>query len=136
MADYQQLHSHDGSISSTVLRRSDTAYIPDDPANRDRQTYLQWVAEGNVPDPPDPLPDPPEPAPLTLAADPEGDLDAVTLRYHEAALRGLRDPATQAHAELDARVTALEEQLRVMKEAPAPRPRPTNPETGGRPPGR
>ena len=55
MADYQQVRDPmTGQISTTILRRIDSAYIPDDPANRDRQTYEQWLAEGNAPDPPSP----------------------------------------------------------------------------------
>jgi hypothetical protein len=37
--------------STSVLRRADNATIPDDPANRDRQEYNSWLADGNVPDP-------------------------------------------------------------------------------------
>lgn len=57
MADYQQiLDPMTQQISGTVLRRSDNAYIPDDPANVDRQAFGAWVADGNTPDPPEPLP--------------------------------------------------------------------------------
>lgn len=35
----------------TVKRVADEAYIPDDPANRDWQTFLAWEADGGVPDP-------------------------------------------------------------------------------------
>lgn len=56
MAEYQQTRAVDGSISTTIRRRADSAYIPDDPANRDRQEFLAWEAEGNTPDPPDPIP--------------------------------------------------------------------------------
>lgn len=45
---------------NTILRLSDNAFIPPDPANTDYQTYLAWLEEGNTPDPAPP-PAPPEP---------------------------------------------------------------------------
>ena len=52
-APYQQLlDPMTGKPSTTILRVADQAYIPDDPANRDRQEYLEWLEAGNQPDPP------------------------------------------------------------------------------------
>ncbi len=42
---------------STVLRVTDNAFIPFDPANIDYQAYLAWLEAGNTPEPAD------EPAP-------------------------------------------------------------------------
>jgi hypothetical protein len=60
MADYQL------TATEVVIRTEDGASIPNDPANRDRAEYEQWLVDGGVPDPyvaPEPLP--PDPAPET-----------------------------------------------------------------------
>jgi hypothetical protein len=39
--------------TEAILRKSDDAHIPKDEGNRDYQEYLQWVAQGNTPEPAD-----------------------------------------------------------------------------------
>ncbi len=36
------------SEHKTIIRLSDSAFIPFDEANTDYKQYLEWVAEGNV----------------------------------------------------------------------------------------
>ena len=67
----------------TILRTTDGAFIPPDPANRDYAAYLEWVEAGNMPDP---APMVVPPAPLTT----EQKLEAAGLTVAELkALFGL-----------------------------------------------
>jgi hypothetical protein len=52
------------TTSTSIIRLSDGAHIPDDPGNRDYKDYLEWVNEGNTPLP---APAPPPPPPNYIA---------------------------------------------------------------------
>jgi hypothetical protein len=73
MAEYQL------TATDSVIRTEDQAYIPNDPANRDRAEYDKWLADGGVPDPYVPPPEvPPEPKPETsLLYDHENRIRAI-----------------------------------------------------------
>jgi hypothetical protein len=67
MAEYQL------TATDVVIRAEDGAFIPNDPANRDREEYEQWLVDGGVPDPYVPPP----------AVPPEAQPEATLLYDHE-----------------------------------------------------
>ena len=56
------------TTGDTIIRLSDNAFIPPDPANTDYAEYQQWLAAGNTPDPAPVPPAPPTPAEKLAAA--------------------------------------------------------------------
>lgn len=43
--------------ANAILRTTDNAVVPMDQKNRDYQEYLEWVAQGNTPEPADEAPE-------------------------------------------------------------------------------
>jgi len=92
MSDYQLATS---DPVGPVIRTTDQAHIPADPANRDWVEYQNWLALGNTPDlyvPPDPVPVPPAPEVA----------DAVLLD-HENRLRTIEGKPPLSMADVKAR---------------------------------
>jgi hypothetical protein len=50
---YKQYKNYKGEIENAIIRLSDMACVPFDPANTDYQAYLKWVEAGNTPTPAD-----------------------------------------------------------------------------------
>jgi hypothetical protein len=50
---YKLINNFETGVPDTVQNKLTGACIPFDPANTDYQKYLEWVAEGNTPEPAD-----------------------------------------------------------------------------------
>jgi hypothetical protein len=72
------------TTTDLIIRTSDGAYIPPDPANRDRAEYEQWLADGGAPDPYVPPEVPPEISTQT-----------TVLADHEQRIRALEEMTQQ-----------------------------------------
>jgi len=53
MYKLQPNHPITNQEANSIIRLSDNANIPFDEGNRDYQEYLEWLAEGNTPEPAD-----------------------------------------------------------------------------------
>lgn len=58
MAAFYRLTSSAAANAQPVVRVADSAFIQNDAANADYQTYLAWLGQGHTPDPFSPGPQP------------------------------------------------------------------------------
>ena len=107
--------------STQILRLSDGACIPADPANTDYAAYLAWLAEGNTPEPAD-APLPPTPLQEISAIEAANPITHRMLRELTLSVAGIasavtgkapeENKAVRDILELEAEIAALRQQAR------------------------
>jgi hypothetical protein len=53
MTRYKLINNYETNTAEVIHDKDNNKFIPFDPANTDYQKYLEWVAEGNTPEPAD-----------------------------------------------------------------------------------